>query len=216
LPLLAQVSFEQGLTRELVTGETIRQAIRRLGLNWKRVKHRINSPDPLYQQKKRTRPTDLLGLPAAWMGDWFPGPGLVESLCLASHARPGRDADHPIHLVEQSWKKADPDPKALACYGVLWQEGTAEDPERDQMWLRFVTGRPVSGITTQFLAWCSDRLAALGKSSWLLIWDHASWHISKNVRTWLREHNQQVKQTGKGVRILPLFLPKQSRLYQSH
>lgn len=52
LPLLAQVSFEQGLTRELVTGETMRQAIRRLGLNWKRVKHRINSPDPLYQQKK--------------------------------------------------------------------------------------------------------------------------------------------------------------------
>jgi hypothetical protein len=54
LPLLAQVSFEHGLTRELVTGETIRQAIRRLGLNWKRVKHRIGSPDPLYQQKNET------------------------------------------------------------------------------------------------------------------------------------------------------------------
>ena len=53
LPLLAQVSFEQGLTRECVSGETMRQAIRRLGLNWKRVKHRINSPDPLYPQKKR-------------------------------------------------------------------------------------------------------------------------------------------------------------------
>ena len=57
LPLLAQVSFEQGLTREQVSGETMRQAIRRLGLNWKRVKHRINSPDPLYQQKK-THETD--------------------------------------------------------------------------------------------------------------------------------------------------------------
>lgn len=52
LPLLAQVSFEQGLTRECVSGATMRQAIRRLGLNWKRVKHRINSPDALYQQKK--------------------------------------------------------------------------------------------------------------------------------------------------------------------
>jgi transposase len=52
LDLLAQVSFEQGLTRSQVSGETIRQAIRRLGLNWKRVKHRINSPDPLYEQKK--------------------------------------------------------------------------------------------------------------------------------------------------------------------
>ncbi|WP_246046556.1 hypothetical protein [Thermosporothrix hazakensis] len=30
------------------------------------------------------------------------------------------------------------------------------------------------------------------------------------VRTWIREQNQQVKQSGKGVRILPLLLPKQS------
>ena len=29
-------------------------------------------------------------------------------------------------------------------------------------------------------------------------------------RTWIREHNQQVKQSGKGVRILPCLLPKQS------
>lgn len=57
LPLLAQVSFAQGLTRACVSGETMRQAIRRLGLNWKRVKHRINSPDALYQPKK-THATD--------------------------------------------------------------------------------------------------------------------------------------------------------------
>jgi transposase len=30
------------------------------------------------------------------------------------------------------------------------------------------------------------------------------------VRNWIRAHNQQVKQTGKGVRILPFFLPTQS------
>jgi hypothetical protein len=52
-----------------------------------------------------------------------------------------QDEDHPLRLVEQSWKKGDPDPKALACYGVLWQEGAPEEPQRDQMWLRFVTGR---------------------------------------------------------------------------
>ena len=65
-----------------------------------------------------------------------------------------------MRLEEQSWKKGDPDPKALACYGVLWQEGQPDDPQRDQMWLRFVTGRPVSDITTQFLDWCCERLAA--------------------------------------------------------
>jgi transposase len=57
LPLLAQVSFEHGLTPEVVSGETIRQAIKRLGLNWKRVKHRISSPDHAYEQKK-TRAID--------------------------------------------------------------------------------------------------------------------------------------------------------------
>lgn len=32
----------------------------------------------------------------------------------------------------------------------------------------------------------------------------------KLVRTWIREHNRQVKSSGKDVRILPLFMPKQS------
>jgi transposase len=49
-----------------------------------------------------------------------------------------------------------------------------------------------------------------GKTAWLLIWDNASWHVSKQVRTWIREHNQQVKQENKGVRILPFFLPTKS------
>jgi len=30
------------------------------------------------------------------------------------------------------------------------------------------------------------------------------------VHTWIGEHNVQAKTSGKGVRILPLFLPKQS------
>ncbi len=78
------------------------------------------------------------------------------------------------------------------------------------MSLRFVDGRPVSDITTQFLTWCCTTLETQGKRAWLLIWDNASWHGSKIVRTWIREHNQQVKASGKGVRILPLFLPTQS------
>ena len=121
-----------------------------------------------------------------------------------------QDEEQPVRLVEQPWQKDDPDPKAFACYGVLWQQGSACEPIRKQMSLRFVTGRPLSAITTQFLEWCCTRLQAQGKTAWLLIWDNASWHISKQVRTWIREHNQQVKQDGKGVRILPCFLPTKS------
>ena len=94
----------------------------------------------------------------------------------------------------------------------LWSMSVIIHPggSHDQMWLRFVTGRPVSAITTQFLDWCCQGLLKQGKTHWLLIWDNASWHKSQAVRSWIRQHNQQVKQTGNGVRILPLLLPTQS------
>jgi transposase len=121
-----------------------------------------------------------------------------------------QNAEHPLHQKEQSWQKGDPDPKALACYGVLWQRGPVESPVRQDMSLRFVTGRPVSDITTQFLEWCCTQLQEQDKTAWLLIWDNASWHQSKKVRSWIRAHNLLVTKENKSVRILPLFLPKQS------
>jgi transposase len=149
---------------------------------------------------------------ASQQPDW--ATGFLDEVWWSRFALPRVNAwqsqEHPVRLVEQSWQKGDPDPKALACYGVLWQKGSPEEPDRSEIWLRFVTGRPVSTITIGFLEYCCERLAAQGKRSWLLIWDNASWHISKMVRHWMREHNQQVKRTGKGVRILPFLLPKQS------
>lgn len=52
LKLLAEVCFEEGLTKEKVSGETIRNTLRRLGISWKRAKHWITSPDPHYEHKK--------------------------------------------------------------------------------------------------------------------------------------------------------------------
>jgi len=53
LNLVAEVCFEQGLTNRLVSDETIRDALRRLGVNWKRARDWITSPDPQYARKKR-------------------------------------------------------------------------------------------------------------------------------------------------------------------
>jgi transposase len=50
--LLATVAFEQGLTEQTVSDETIRRAMQRLQVNWKRAKHWISSPDPQYTLKK--------------------------------------------------------------------------------------------------------------------------------------------------------------------
>ena len=90
------------------------------------------------------------------------------------------DPDRPLRLVEQAVAKEDPDPKALACYGLLlrwWVNGPAAPPH-EEAWLRFVDGRPVSAVTTRFLDWSCDKLAALGKAAVLLVWDNASWPIS--------------------------------------
>jgi hypothetical protein len=52
LALAAEVSFAQGLTPRLRSNKTIRLALRRLRVSWKRVKHEITSPDPAYFRKK--------------------------------------------------------------------------------------------------------------------------------------------------------------------
>jgi hypothetical protein len=112
-----------------------------------------------------------------------------------------------LRLVEKARPKADLEPKALACYGLLVRHVPTQP---DQMLLRFVARRPVSRETAAFLAGCSERLAAQGLTAVLLIWDNASWHISHEVRTWLQQHNRLVKQTRQGVRILACRLPSKS------
>jgi hypothetical protein len=108
----------------------------------------------------------------------------------------------PLRLIEQDCPKGDPDPKALACYGLLRTDA-------NKVWLRFVDGRPVSPVTTAFLAWLCQQLAVERKRVLVLLWDHASWHLSREVRTWVRAHHQHVKQHG-GRRLLIWRLPIKS------
>lgn len=123
------------------------------------------------------------------------------------------DKDRPLQLVEKHVAKDDPDPKALAAYGILLRFREPDDSAeavKEEVWLRFVEGRPVSSITTQFLAWTCERLTQRGKTALLMPWDNASWHISQEVRGWIRAHNGEVKQKGKGVRIIGCYLPTKS------
>ena len=52
LDMAAEVSFEEGLTTERVSGETIRATLARMGVRWLRAKRWITSPDPEYARKK--------------------------------------------------------------------------------------------------------------------------------------------------------------------
>jgi transposase len=52
LALAAEVSYAEGLTSELVSAETVRATLERLGVGWRRAKQWITSPDPEYARKK--------------------------------------------------------------------------------------------------------------------------------------------------------------------
>jgi transposase len=53
LQMVAEVAKERGLTKRLVSDETIRNALRRMNVSWKRARDWITSPDPQYVRKKR-------------------------------------------------------------------------------------------------------------------------------------------------------------------
>jgi transposase len=110
--------------------------------------------------------------------------------------------DKPLRLLQNEPDRHDLEPKAVACYGLL-------RTDTQGMLLRFVDGRPVSAVTTQFLEWLTARLAAEGKRALLMVWDNASWHVSQAVRAWLQAHKRRVKQDG-GCRIVVCPLPSKS------
>jgi transposase len=166
-----------------------------------------HQPGPGVRAEKSAR--DRLIRLAATHPDWALGfeDEVWWSRLAAPALRSWAAADRPLRLVEQAVAKGDPDPKALACYGLLvrWADGQGGWQER--AWLRFVDGRPVSALTTQYLAWCCAKLQAAGKTALLLVWDNAPWHVSAAVRAWIRDHNRRVKRGAAAVRIVSCYLP---------
>jgi len=141
--------------------------------------------------------------------DW--AVGYLDEVWWSRVAQPSMHAwsevKQPLRLQERQVSKEDPDPKALCCYGML-------EASNQQIRLRFVDGRPVSQVTTNFLEWLAEPLAAQGHRTLVVIWDNASWHVSKQVRSWIRQHNQdalQAQREGKpGLQLIPCWLPTKS------
>ena len=210
LELAAEVAYEQGLTATRVSGVTIRNTLARMGVRWRRAKEWITSPDPEYVRKKARR--DRLIRLAQAHPDWLLG--FEDEVWWSRLAHPAlhawQDDTHPLRLVEQTVARDDPDPQAVACYGLLARCWDQPEARREELWLRFVDGRPVSAVTIDFLAWCAARAQERGKRAVLVIWDNASWHDSQIVRTWVRQHNRQVKRAGQGVRLISALLPSKS------
>jgi hypothetical protein len=108
-----------------------------------------------------------------------------------------------LKLIEQTPRRDDPDPKAIACYGLALHWYEHNQLKHEEVWLRFVEGNPCSDLTIQYLEWLLEKTRLADKKALVMIWDHATWHKSRAVREWLREHNQTVKKTKKGFVYCP-------------
>lgn len=201
LATLAQACQQQGITASTMSLETIRQTLKAAGVNWKRAKNWITSPDPEYERKKRQR--DRLILMASHQPEWVVG--FLDEVWWSRLAQPHLHSwtDESAYALEEKQRdKEDPEPKAMACYGI-WC------PALVLMLLRFVCGRPVSNLTCQYLDWAKQEVQKLGKKVLVLIWDNATWHRSKLVRHWIGKENIKAKREG-GVRLIICFLPVKS------
>ena len=120
-------------------------------------------------------------------------------------SRPARPDLHawaggePMRLREPPADPADPDPEALAGYGLM-------RGDTGGMRLRFVAGRPVGRVAEDFLARACGRPAAEGKTALLLVRDNAAWHVSARARARIEAHDRRAKAEG-GVRVVACYLP---------
>jgi transposase len=192
------VWFERGISARRLTGEAVRVNLERMGINWKRAKFWMTSPDPLYAEKKACR--DRWIRLAARHPDW--ALGFEDEVWWSRLAQPRMHAwtggpPMKVHLLKAD--DADPDPDAICCYGML-----RNDTHR--VMLRFVKGRPLGDVTIQFVSWVCERVGGEGKKVLILVWDEASWHRSEAVSAWVREHNRLALRQG-GVKVVICELP---------
>ena len=101
LELVAQVCHDRDWTPRVLSSETIRQAICRLGVSWRRAQHWITSPDPAYTRKKKAR--DRLLRLVASHPDWVLGfPDECWWSRLAQPNVPTWAAEEPARLQEHN------------------------------------------------------------------------------------------------------------------
>ncbi len=106
-----------------------------------------------------------------------------------------------LHLVQRDPKRGERD-KALACFGARRQD-------TGQVYLYFSSGQPNSEQMWVFIMALLDVARQEGKAVVVLIWDHASWHISHRIQKWIRAYNHTARAAGE-PRLLVHGLPIKS------
>ena len=212
LELAAEVSFAEGITAERVSGETIRQALQPAWGALEAGQAVDHQPRPRVRTKKSAR--DRLIRLAASHPTWVLG--FQDEVWWSRLARPalhslgrgGRaDCGWSNRRSRRTTRTRRRWPATACCCALTATDGGWHGAD----WLRFVDGRPgqrghhrLPGLVLR----ASSR--PTGKEALLLVWDNAPWHVSQQVRAWIRDHNRQVKRRGRGVRIIACYLPIKS------
>lgn len=107
-----------------------------------------------------------------------------------------------LRLVERTPQQGEVD-KALACYGAVC-------PQTQERYFYFAGGQPNSEKTRTMLEMLIAVARAKAKRVLVILWDRASWHKSKKLKRWLRQHNREARMQDDGVRVLTCLLPAKS------
>lgn len=116
-----------------------------------------------------------------------------------AHAWAAADAN--LRLYQRSPERGETE-KAIACFG-----GVRHDT--DEVLLYFSDGQPNSLHMWMFIVGLLAVARDAGKQVLVLIWDHASWHKSQDIRRWIHIYNRMAKQQGE-PRLLTHRLPTKS------
>jgi transposase len=198
LELIAEVCFEREMTGRKLSAQAFSSILARMGINWKRAKDWMTSPDPAYAAKKARR--DRLLRLSANHPEW--AIGFEDEVWWSRITQPKVRAwtdGPPLKVQVLKSEDDDPDPDAIACYGFYRYD-------TGKVTVRFVEGRPVGDVTIQFLEWLCWGVAREGKKVLVVIWDNPSWHAAEGVAGWLDGQNRRARR-GEGVRVDVCDLP---------
>ena len=180
-----------------ISHETVRRVLTQRKIAYRRAKEWLTSPDPLYWLRKSQRDRLLAMARAAtdgaamWLDEsWFVRWPYRFWAWAARKEQP---------RVAKRWnEKVD----TTALYAAL-------DEETQEALLHWAEGQPNSEVTVQFLESLMAHCTKKGKRFIVLFWDKASWHTSKETRSWIRAYNRRAKLDGL-TRLIVCKLPTRS------
>lgn len=93
--------------------------------------------------------------------------------------------DEALRLIQREPKRSEAD-KTVACFGAVRADTQA-------VLLNFSDGQPNTVQMWWFIIGLLAIARAEGKSVLVIIWDNATWHKSRQLRTWIHTYNQAAK-----------------------